>query len=156
LKRRSILTFAAALALCVAGQAWAKPNFSGNWKLNVAKSDFGPVPAPEKMDRSITHEDPSLKFTTVQVGQQGEVKSSMELKTDGSESVNKLRNMDVKSVAKWAGDVLTVNSKREVQGVEITQNETWTLSEDGKQLMINNKLSTPQGDFELKLVFDKK
>jgi hypothetical protein len=79
----------------------------------------------------------------------------MELKTDGSESVNKLRNMDVKSVAKWAGDVLTVNSKREVQGVEITQNETWTLSEDGKQLMINNKLSTPQGDFELKLVFDK-
>jgi hypothetical protein len=27
-------------------QAKAKPNFSGTWKLNTGKSDFGAMPAP--------------------------------------------------------------------------------------------------------------
>ena len=53
------------------------------------------------------------------------------------------------------GDALTVASKREVQGMEITQNENWTLSEDGKVLTIVNKINTPQGDFEITVVMDK-
>jgi hypothetical protein len=155
LKRKALITFAAALALTVAAHAWAKPDFTGNWKLNAAKSEFGPMPAPEKMERKITHEDQSLKYTSLQSGPNGEVTSEVAYKTDGTESTNKLRGMDVKGTAKWVGDVLTISSKREVQGMEISQVESWSLAEEGKQLVINNKISTPQGDFDLKFVFDK-
>lgn len=155
MKRRIVLAWVAALALTVTGQAWAKPNFTGSWKLNAGKSNFGPMPGPEKMERKIAHDDPSLKITTTQVGPQGEVTSDLTYKTDGSESVNKMRGAEVKAVAKWEGNALTVASKREVQGMEITQNENWTLSEDGKVLTIVNKINTPQGDFEITVVMDK-
>jgi len=150
-----LIIVAATFAWTFSAQAWAKPNLSGAWKFNAAKSNFGPIPAPDKMERKITHEDPSLKMTTVQAGQQGEFTSELVYKTDGSESANKVRGQDVKGVAKWDGDVLTITSKREMQGAEITQNERWTLSEDGKVLTIVNKINTPQGEFEITIVLDK-
>jgi hypothetical protein len=151
----TILCAAAWLALAVPAGAWEKPNLSGDWKLNVAKSDFGPMPGPEKMDRTIKHEDPSLKMTTTQSGPQGEVTTELAYTTDGKPCTNKIRGQDVTGVAKWDGDALTINYKREIQGMEITANERWTLSEDGKTLTVTNKLNTPQGDFEIKIVMDK-
>jgi hypothetical protein len=150
-----LILVAVAFALAVCAPASAAPNFSGNWKFNAGKSNYGPIPAPDKMERKITHEEPTLKMTTVQSGQQGEITTDMTYKTDGSESVNKVRGNDVKSVAKWDGAALTVASKREVQGMEITQNERWTLSDDGKILTILNKINTPQGEFEITIVMDK-
>ncbi|MEO7145477.1 MAG: hypothetical protein ABI165_18425, partial [Bryobacteraceae bacterium] len=46
--------------------AFATPNFSGDWKLNVSKSEYGRMPAPESMDRKITHDDPNLQIVTTQ------------------------------------------------------------------------------------------
>ena len=37
-----------------------KPNFSGEWKMNAAKSNFGQVPPPAKFVRRIQHSEPSL------------------------------------------------------------------------------------------------
>lgn len=144
-----------AVLATIPAAAWEKPNYSGDWKLNAEKSDYGPVPAPDKMERKITHEDPSLKYTSVQSGQQGEMTTEMAYTTDGKPSTNKTPRGEVTGVAKWDGDVLTISSKREVQGMEISQNERWVLSEDGKVLTINNKISTPQGDFDIKVVMDK-
>lgn len=136
-------------------QAWAKPNFSGTWKLNPGKSNYGPAPVPDKLERKITHEDPALKMTTTQSGPQGEVTTEISYKTDGSESVNQIRGSDVKSVAKWDGNALTVTSKREIQGNELMFNERWTLSDGGKVLTIVTKITGPQGDFEVTVVMDK-
>jgi len=47
-------------------QAQAKPNFSGTWKLNAGKSNFGPMPAPETRTDKITHQDPDLKYSFTQ------------------------------------------------------------------------------------------
>jgi len=148
------LTMTALLALSTFAAA-AKPNLSGEWKLNPAKSDFGPMPAPEKMTRKIDHNDPILKSTTTQSGPSGEVKSELSYTTDGKESVNKTPRGEVKGTAKWEGETLVIDSKREVQGMEITQHEMWTLSADGKTLTVVNKLGTPQGDFEIKTVLEK-
>jgi hypothetical protein len=49
------------LITAVAGLAMAadKPNFSGDWKLNAAQSDFGPIPAPaSKLAKSPTPNHP--------------------------------------------------------------------------------------------------
>lgn len=149
------LCIAVSALLAAPARAWDKPNYTGDWKLNAGKSDFGPMPAPEKMNRTVKHEDPNLKITTTQTGPQGEFTSELNFTTDGKPSTNKVRGQDVTGAAKWDGDTLTVSAKREVQGMEITTNERWTLSEDGKTLTIDNKINTPQGDFDVKLVMDK-
>jgi hypothetical protein len=145
----------AVLLLAVPAGAFDRPDFSGNWKMNPARSDYGPIPAPERMERKIVHEDPSLKFETVQVGQRGEVTTSMSYTTDGKPSTNKTPRGEITGTAGWDGEVLTINSKREFQGGELTQAERWALSADGKTLTIDNRITAAQGEFELRIVLDK-
>lgn len=153
--RRSLIAIAALALAAGVLSAQDKPNFSGTWKMDGAKSDFGPMPAPDKLMRTIDHKDPEMHIKTTQSGQQGEVTSELKYKTDGTESVNKLRGQDVKGVAKWEGEKLVVRSKREVQGMEISITETWALSGEGKLLTVTNAIDTPQGSFEAKIVMDK-
>lgn len=154
--KRSLKALAAILFVCVCGLTAAdKPDFSGEWSLNASKSDFGPMPAPEKMIRKIEHKDPDLKIATTTAAQGNERKNEAAYKTDGSESVNKSGSGESKSVVKWEGSNLTIATKREIQGMTIEQNEKWTLSEDGKTLTIEGLLKAPQGELNLKMVMDK-
>lgn len=157
MNRRTILSLLAVAGLTAAlATAADKPNFSGSWKMNAEKSDFGPIPPPEKLERTIAHEDPKLNVNTLNVGPQGEMKSDSVYTTDGKDSVNKTAGMEIKSVAAWDGDKLIIKYKREVQGMDISFVETWTLGADGKTMTVVNDLSTPQGDFKLVTVMDKK
>jgi hypothetical protein len=140
-----------------ASDAQAAANFSGEWKMNAAKSDFGPMgaQAPEVLTRSIKHNDPALEISTHQKGSAGEVNTQLKYTTDGKECVNKLPQGDAKGTAKWQGDNLIVAYVREAQGMEIKAKETWTLSDGGKVLTIVNHITVPQGEFDIKYVFDK-
>ena len=60
----TVTAFAASLA------AQSKSNFSGTWKLNVSKSDFGPLPGPDSRTDVIEHNDPVLKVNTAAEGPQ--------------------------------------------------------------------------------------
>ena len=136
--------------------AQAGPNFSGDWKMNIAKSDFGPVPAPEVLTRSIKHNDPAIEISTHQKGARGEVNSELKYTTDCKPCVNTVQGAEAKGVAKWTGDSLVIESERDFQGTAITSKETWTLSDGGKTLTIRNHVSVPkQGEYDLKYVFDK-
>jgi hypothetical protein len=155
-KRRIWITAAAVLTWTAVAPAFAKPNFTGKWVINKEKSNFGRFPAPEKMERTVTFEDPDLTYTTVQTGRGGEVTSTLKYKTDGSESTNNLRGMEVKGVAQWIGDVLQITSKRSVQDGEVKQVEKWSISEDGKTLTIGNQVTMPDNSaMQLKYVFEK-
>src|SRR5581483_12410499 len=97
-------TIILAAALAVASQA--APNFTGNWKMNVAKSDFGPVPAPEELTRVIKHADPNLEIKTHQKGAQGDVSTELKYTTDGKPCINKVNGSDSAGTAKFEGDSL--------------------------------------------------
>lgn len=142
-------------ALLLTASAQAKPNFSGEWKLQVAKSEFGPLPAPTSRTDKITHEDPSLKLTVTQSGQSGEVTYDLNYTTDGKETANQVRGNTLKSVSKWEGDVLVIDTKANFGGNEITIKDKWSLSEDGKTITINRHLAGPQGEADQKLVMEK-
>ena len=134
---------------------FAGPNFSGDWKLNASKSDFGPMPAPETLTMKIEHKDPALKVEAVQVGQQGEVKSESNYTTDGKDSKNKMRNNEMVSKVKWEAEALTFDTKLDFQGNEVTFKDNWTVSADGKTLTIKRKINAPQGEFETLQVLEK-
>jgi hypothetical protein len=135
-------------------QSHAAVNFSGEWKLDNSKSDFGGIPAPELLTRTIRHNDPALEISTHQKGAQGESTTQLKYTTDGKECINKLPTGDAKGTAKWQGYSLVIESSREFQGGVSKQREAWALSGGGKVLIIQNHVSG-QREFDVKFVFEK-
>jgi hypothetical protein len=137
----------------LAAQSQAAANFSGEWKLNLAKSDLGPAPQPEFMIRTIRHSDPVLQISNHSKGARGETTTELKYTTDGKPAEN--TNPPSKGSAKWDGDKLVVDSIRDFQGAELKSHDVWTLSADGKTLTVNSHATVPQGEFDLVYVFDK-
>ncbi|MEO8097041.1 MAG: hypothetical protein ABI811_05025 [Acidobacteriota bacterium] len=129
----------------------AAPNFSGNWMLNLSKSQYGQFPAPEVMQRSIQLQGTVLTMTTYQKGAQGEVTTDLKYSTDGKPSVNGANT----GAASWDKETLVIESSREAQGQKLTQRDVWTLSADGKTLTVNTHVKLPNGEFDVKQVFEK-
>ncbi|HEY3444276.1 MAG TPA: hypothetical protein VGK29_26225 [Paludibaculum sp.] len=135
--------------------AYAKPNFTGSWKLNSAKSEFGQFPAPASMTQKATHEDPSLKVATKMATDNGDFDFESTYSTDGKETTNTFGPNPMKSVAKWEGDTLTIQTKGQFGDGEITIQDKWDLSEDGKTLTMRRHFASSQGEMDQKYVLEK-
>lgn len=145
----------AAIAILAAAGAMAAPNFTGTWKLNLSKSDFGQMPPPNSMTQTVTHEDPKLKVVMKQSRDQGDFEWEANYTTDGKESVNEMMGNPMKSVAKWDGDALVIQTKGSFGDNEFTINARWTLSEDGKTLTISQRWSSSMGEMDMKMILEK-
>jgi hypothetical protein len=134
----------------------ATPNLSGTWKLNIAKSDFGPAPPPDSRVDTIEDNEPSIKITSVRTGgAMGSGTIMTEIFTDGRESTSKIFGNDAKTMAHWDSGALTTNVKTTMQGSDATFKNVYTLSADGKTLTIASHVSMSMGEFDLKFLFDK-
>jgi hypothetical protein len=133
----------------------AKPNYSGTWKLNVAKSDFGPIPGPDTRTDVIEHSDPMLKVSTSQDGAQGKQEYTLNMSTDGKEAINRPGGLEVKSIGGWEANNLVINVKLKFQDNDVEAKTTWLLSEDGKTMTQNQHLTTAMGELDQKMVFEK-
>jgi hypothetical protein len=144
-----------ALALAASVSAQAKSNFSGAWKVNTTKSDFGPWPAPQSASLKVAHEDPALKVSVSQSSERGDFTYDAAYTTDGKESTNTIRDNPVKSIVKWEGDNLLFDTKASFGGNDVTIKDKWALSEDGKVLTLERQFSSSQGDAKQKLIYEK-
>ena len=154
--RKTLLVCAAIfVATCLWAAQESKPNFSGKWELDVAKSEFGALPGPSSRTDVIDHQEPKVKITVTVKGPQGERTFERNYTTDGKENTNTQFNMEVKSKTHWEGKVLVTELKLEIQGNPLEIKEQWELSEDGKVLVIKRDLKSSQGDTSQKLVFSK-
>ncbi len=151
---RGLAVLGAMLLLCAAA-AQAKPDFTGEWKLNPAKSDFGMMPAPTSAVATVTHSEPSLKVTMKTTSERGEFTSENTYTTDGKECINKGRMGELKSILKWDGDTLVIESKADFGGNAVTITDKWTLSDNGKTLTISRHFAGPQGEGDAKQVYEK-
>jgi hypothetical protein len=133
----------------------AKPNFSGDWKLNVSKSSFGQMPAPSSMTNKITHEDPKLTRHVKQSGERGDMEFDSNYTTDGKECSNDMFGNPVKSTLKWEGDTLRIAAKGKFGDNDFSIEDKWTLSDDGKTLTIVRLFKSSMGEGEQKLVLEK-
>jgi hypothetical protein len=146
------------IVAALAGIALAadKPNFSGDWKLNAAKSSFGAVPAPATYTRKVVHAEPSITIENMQTGTpMGDQHDTRTYTTDGKEVSYQANGADVKAAITWDGNALLINSKASIQGMEIVIKDTITLADDGKTMTDAVHVASPQGDIDLALVFDK-
>lgn len=151
--RRSLAIFAF-LALA-ALPAFAKPNFTGDWKVNASKSDFGPMPPPESVTYKVKHDDPKMTVDTKQSGG-FDFEQHLNYTTDGKECTNEgFQGSTTKSTVKWDGDTMLIETKAQFGDNEFTISQKWTLSADGKTLTVAQAFKSTQGEFASKLVFDK-
>jgi len=142
----TLFVIAAAAGMAMAAD---KPDFSGDWKLDVDKSAFGPMPPPTSMTRKVDHKDPDLTVTSSTSGPQGDQNMTAKYSTDGKETINSLMGNDVKSKAAWEGKVLVISSTGNFGGSDFKFTQKWALSDDGKTLTDTTNISAPQGEFEM-------
>jgi hypothetical protein len=140
--------FSAALCSLI-NAAVEKPDFSGTWELNTARSEFNGVPPPKGLNYRIVHNDPLLRVKSTMSTPQGEVTMDMTYSTDGKETINKTPAGDIKAVARWQGAELVISG----QAAAMRQDERWSLSKDQKTLTI--KL-TPENETQLTFVMEKR
>ncbi len=148
-------TLFVAIALILSSYAQSKTNFSGTWKLNVSKSDFGMMPPPESRTDVVDQTGDQIKDTVASTGGQGAQNYTVDIKTDGTESAMKLGPRDAKVSAAWAGTSLAVTTKLDFDGNDVLIKSNWTLSEDGATWTQAAHVTSPMGEMDMKLVFDK-
>jgi hypothetical protein len=155
--------------------AQAKPDFSGTWVMDAAKSDppqqmgggggggmgggrggmgggrggmGGGVAGPVVISQS----EAELK---IQRGDQTFV-----YKLDGSESTNPgMGGAQTSSRTRWDGVRLVTDSKQSMSGpmgeMTIESHEVRSLSPDGKEMTVETTTKTPRGEATRKLVFSR-
>lgn len=143
-----LVALATPLLLQAAG---AKPDFSGDWKMDPSKSDFGPMPTPDKVVQKIAQKGPSLEVSSVQVDSGTERKIDMSYRTDGTPTKGKIGENEVTNTASWDGNVLAIESKLQMPARTLTFKERWTMAEDGKSFTISRTVSTDLGDIQFKV-----
>lgn len=153
--------FVPVLICFIAAPAWAqdaKPNFTGTWILDVARSD-NQSPAPESVVHVIDHKEPTIKITTRVKYQAGDSTDTLNLTTDGREISDTMHGMGTqrgrKLTAKWDDRRLLTSMKFDAQGPTMEINDSWALSEDGRVLTLVRVGKTTQGEFTVKTVYNK-
>ena len=168
-----LITLCLAAACAAAGGAAARddkkkerPDLSGTWELDKAKSDFGlfrdrPI---SKADSTLVveHKEPELKITrTLKLNGQQETKQ-FAYYTDGRGETNPatIGAGEVKSKTKWDGERVAAHSKlvwpgRDgAAGPELDVTQKWQVSSDGKTLTNSTVMSSAQtGVQEIRLVY---
>ena len=157
MKMKLPVAFVAVVALSAGLFAQARPNFSGEWVMVPEKSDFGPVPAPTTMTRTITHQDPILKIVTVQTGgATGDRKIETTFSTDGKPQKNTIIDSPMTTTGKWEDKTIVLSSTMSMQGVDVGIEDRMSLSDDGKTLTLTRKIAAPDGEMMAKVVMVKK
>jgi hypothetical protein len=154
---RLILSFfTCASFLCAFAQPETKPNFSGEWQMDAAKSDFGKFPVPTTILRKIAQNDADLTIDTTQRASNGEQTARVHYRTDGGETTNQLASGPATSHAFWDGQTLIIRTTMKGKGdIDVLMEERWGLSSDGKTLTTTSHIETSKGSTDLKLVCEK-
>ena len=137
--------------------AGKKTDFSGTWILNREKSELGDRGFADN-SKTIKQEDNKMVVERKFTSRDGQEMTATDTYTlDGKESVNEgFGNSERKSTATWSedGKTLTIQTKvsfeRDGQTRVFEYTETWTLADNGKNLVITSK--SERG--ERKMVYD--
>jgi hypothetical protein len=130
-----------------------KPDFSGRWTIDTAKSNYGGRPAPKTYVEVIEHKDPALTISSTSEDQRGESKMFLKFTTDDRDCVNEVNGNEFHSKSHWDGAklVTTVTGDRGLSMVEVR-----SLSANGKVQTVETYMGSMQGAPAMTRVEDRK
>jgi hypothetical protein len=145
-----------ALAPAIFAQTEQKPDFSGQWRMNDQKSDFGKFPMPTSITRTVVQKGVNLSVDTVERGANGQQTAHAIYRTDGVDTTNHFNTGEGTSHAFWDGETLVIRTSMKTKsGVEVVMEERWDLSSDKNTLTTDSHIETSKGTADLKLVCDR-
>lgn len=127
-------------------QASTHPSFAGTWVLDVAKSDPGPM-TPASASYTIVQRGDTLitDRESTQPGADTPTKSHLVVGVDGKAWKNMLpvagESLEATSTVTWDKDAMVMHTSGTIQGTDVDQLDRWTLSPDGKTLLIHRSVS---------------
>ncbi|HZU24461.1 MAG TPA: hypothetical protein VFA04_03010 [Bryobacteraceae bacterium] len=148
--RGRILLFFATVSLLLA----ADPNFTGEWKLNPARSGRNNLPEPAAASLTIEHHGNTIKCSTGS-DHAAAPAAAFSFTTDRKESRYRIGESSRSTIVKWEGDVLIINTIVNGRGPSYTVMDRWKLSRDGRTLKIERTVESVNGEAEGNLVYDR-
>src|SRR5437879_3745758 len=152
-------TYLIVICLLLVGLSFAaaQPNFSGIWKMDAEKSDWGPVSAPVSVEYVIRHVGSKISFNYTQDG----MTSRVDITPDNEERITSTTAENATwTRAYWSGDVLVLEAReRRRFGTQTNVGPSWTsrwsLSSDGQQFIIDRTIKNGSEAAVQHLVFTR-
>ena len=126
-----------ALPLLILG--YAKPNLTGVWIMD---------PKLGKETMKIDHKGATLHIIHDVDDQNGKRTIDFTVKTDGKEYKHQIQDLPAVFIAKWEGDVLMLESKRERSFGAVHIRRWMTFSKDGKTITHKRTNYNPDGSVQ--------
>jgi hypothetical protein len=157
MRRGIALALLAALVIPFPAAGQAKPDFSGTWTLDAARSETPPGRGGRggggggggRGGGPVTIKQSATEITI----------GMLTYKLDGSESTNQVQGrggmQEVKGKAKFEGANLVIETTRDFGGASITTKEVRSLGAGGKEMTVQTTRTTPQGDVSFKQIYTK-
>jgi len=137
-------------------------NFSGTWTLDESASELGQFGARGAYSKIVIDQsEEAIKMTLSGAGFDGSNYEITETHAIGKESQNTgIMNSKKTSTLNWDGDLrfkveMKLSLDFQGQSIDLTGNEKWELSADGKMLTLYSTINTPQGEMSTKAVYKK-
>ena len=133
-------------------------DFTGDWKVNIEKSDFGMLFAPKAAAVKITQEGTTIKMAASETNAQDETnRVESTLATDGTQCAGTLiaTHYLVTGVMIWNSGSLAFDASGSSAGVDFKVHEVWVLSPDKGTITITRHFSSARGDTDQTVVLEK-
>lgn len=123
--------------------------------MNEDRSEIRSLPTPPWKAMKVEHKDTEIHCAPAEIQPQPKKNPIlMHFATTGKETSHPLGESSGKSIAKWEGSALMVNTI--VTGPRnYTQMDRWKLSRDGHTLTIRRQIINLHGETESTLIYEK-
>lgn len=153
---RSGLCFGLALFVGAVAHADEKPDFTGTWVLDLARSELQ-IRAPDSSVFEISHNEPDWRVVRTHVygGRANEL--VMELSTDGSPTISKNGRTSTESTLLWDEYSLILRWRESRGGKLRGDGEVrYSLTEDGQTFVAEEKMNSARSTHHNLWVFSRK
>ncbi|HXJ15579.1 MAG TPA: hypothetical protein VNM68_00080 [Candidatus Polarisedimenticolia bacterium] len=160
-RKISVLLFAVAIFALPSVAQNSKLN--GTWKLNVSKSDFGQFPPPAGETDVITINGTDFKQHVTSESSRGTSQYTRACTIDGKETVLSPDNPNAhigpvlldKIQCGWDGGSLVVTEGAKMQGSDLTDKLTFSVSDDGNAMTLTSHITSAMMNADRKMVYDR-
>jgi hypothetical protein len=126
------------LVFAVGGWGQSPPNFSGTWRLDLARSDAAAhAETPGPITVSIKQSDKQIHVTTTT--SRGTSDQTYMLVPAEAPPIGSGAN------ARWQGDALVTNAVRDIRGQSVTVQQSRRLSADGNEMIVESIVNVQHG-----------
>jgi hypothetical protein len=131
----------------------ARPVFTGRWKLDVARSEFGKLPGqPVARTDVIEHRDSSIVQTLYLVLPSGPDTTIYRYRPGGAPTTNRVGQQDITSRVTWDTGALHLLSRTKLLVFDMSLDEHWSLAHPDTLIMTRH-VTFPMGEGDQRLVF---